>query len=542
MAVDPNIQEKANDIRMKIYGEQVRESLASGLEAMSSDVVEVEGRQDEVESQFQDVIENTTDKDVVSAPEIIAARNGKDNLKDRIDTFENDTTAQLAQKVSKVELDNELEKKVNQTDLETANQNISLLQTNKAEQSYVDNQFSNIADGTPKGVYDTVSALQNAYPNGTTGIYVVALDGKWYYWNGSQWNSGGTYQGVVIADKTIKSDMLKADYNYRGFFFGDNYDANNLLDDGRYYVASSVLNSPKRNYFETENVAVILEVERYNTRIIQKARPINYPNEVYYRYTDSTFAGVKWVWLQRENKQLWGKKVILMGDSLTDKGKQHLTIWEKTGADVDRIAIGGTTMSNHGNSEDYSKLSFYSLAKAISTGDYSEQETAVNNITSTDLSEWLQNFKSINWNEVDYLLVRYGTNDHAMDNPIGEISRDNFDTSTYIGAFNQGVKDILTACPHIRIFVATSLWRYNANIGVGGDSDTTPNNNGDYLVDFVDTLREASGFNHLPFRDYYRQSGINSYTNTHYLSDQTHPNDAGSKLLGEIDSNFIMSE
>lgn len=97
MAVDPIIQQKAEDIRMKIYGEQVRESLASGLEAMSSDVVEVEGRQDEVESQFQDVIENTTDKDVVSAPEIIAARNGEANLKARLDKENQEVTAQLAQ-------------------------------------------------------------------------------------------------------------------------------------------------------------------------------------------------------------------------------------------------------------------------------------------------------------------------------------------------------------------------------------------------------------------------------------------------------------
>ncbi|MFL2124073.1 right-handed parallel beta-helix repeat-containing protein [Marinilactibacillus psychrotolerans] len=111
MAVDPIIQQKADDIRQKIYGEQVRESLASGLEAMSSDVVEVEGRQDEVEGrqdevegrqdeveeQFQNVIENTTDKDVISAPELIAARNGEPNLKARLDKENQEVTAQLAQ-------------------------------------------------------------------------------------------------------------------------------------------------------------------------------------------------------------------------------------------------------------------------------------------------------------------------------------------------------------------------------------------------------------------------------------------------------------
>lgn len=112
MTVDDNIQQKANDIRMKIYGEQVRESLASGLEAMSSDVVENKNRQDEVETQFQDVIENTTGKDVISAPEIIAARNGESNLKARLDKENQEVTAQLAQNTIQVSVEEPADAKV----------------------------------------------------------------------------------------------------------------------------------------------------------------------------------------------------------------------------------------------------------------------------------------------------------------------------------------------------------------------------------------------------------------------------------------------
>lgn len=97
MATDPVIQAKADDIRMKVYGEQVRESLASGLEAMSEVVVENTNRQDTVETQFQQVVENTTGKDVISAPEIIAARNNEANLKARLDKEHQQVTAQLAQ-------------------------------------------------------------------------------------------------------------------------------------------------------------------------------------------------------------------------------------------------------------------------------------------------------------------------------------------------------------------------------------------------------------------------------------------------------------
>lgn len=103
MAIDPIIKKKADDIRNKVYGKEVRESLASGLEEMSSDVVEnegrqsvVEGRQDSVESQWQAVSDEMTDKDVISAPEIIAARNGAANLKTRLDEEHQEVTTQLA--------------------------------------------------------------------------------------------------------------------------------------------------------------------------------------------------------------------------------------------------------------------------------------------------------------------------------------------------------------------------------------------------------------------------------------------------------------
>jgi hypothetical protein len=95
MAVDPNIQQKADYIRTKKKGSEVRESLASGLEAMSEDVVENKNRQNAVEDQFQQVIDETTGKDVISAPEIIAARNNEANLKARLDKEHQQVTAQL---------------------------------------------------------------------------------------------------------------------------------------------------------------------------------------------------------------------------------------------------------------------------------------------------------------------------------------------------------------------------------------------------------------------------------------------------------------
>src|SRR5690606_8444360 len=107
MTINPKIKERAEKIRKEEYGRDVREALASGLEVMSEDVEETKNRQDNVESQFQAVLDETTGKDVISAPEVTAARVGVDgtqysNLKQRLDSEHDKITAQLAQTEHKI--------------------------------------------------------------------------------------------------------------------------------------------------------------------------------------------------------------------------------------------------------------------------------------------------------------------------------------------------------------------------------------------------------------------------------------------------------
>jgi hypothetical protein len=96
----------------------------------------------------------------------------------------------------------------------------------KADKSYVDALAASLASGSPKGVYATLTELQTAFPTGNTNIYVITGDGKWYYWNGSAWTPGGTYQAsgiasggitqIHIADKAIipeKTSFLKKSTN-----------------------------------------------------------------------------------------------------------------------------------------------------------------------------------------------------------------------------------------------------------------------------------------------------------------------------------------
>lgn len=60
----------------------------------------------------------------------------------------------------------------------------------------LDSQIESLANGSPKGVYDTVDDLNLAFSTGDTNVYLVKADGNWYYWNGTAWTAGGVYQST----------------------------------------------------------------------------------------------------------------------------------------------------------------------------------------------------------------------------------------------------------------------------------------------------------------------------------------------------------
>jgi hypothetical protein len=95
------------------------------------------------------------------------------------------------------------------------NDNFSFLDSvlsEKATKGEVDSKIASVASGSPKGTYSTLSALQTSFPSGTTGIYLVTADGKWYYWNGTAWTAGGTYQSTQLADKSVTVEKVDLPY------------------------------------------------------------------------------------------------------------------------------------------------------------------------------------------------------------------------------------------------------------------------------------------------------------------------------------------
>lgn len=57
--------------------------------------------------------------------------------------------------------------------------------------------------------FKTLSGLKETYPNGKPGIFIVASEGNFYYYDNG-WIKGGTYQGTGIAENSISEDKLNA--------------------------------------------------------------------------------------------------------------------------------------------------------------------------------------------------------------------------------------------------------------------------------------------------------------------------------------------
>ena len=113
---------------------------------------------DELYSQLVTVMDEISDKDVISAPEIIGARGGFDKLNDRLNHFE-----------------------------------------------------QTFSDGGPSIFYDTLAELNSAYPNGSTGVALIGETNpaKIYVWDGDVWKSYGDYQGIELKEDSVDTSNLK---------------------------------------------------------------------------------------------------------------------------------------------------------------------------------------------------------------------------------------------------------------------------------------------------------------------------------------------
>ena len=98
----------------------------------------------------------------------------------------------------------------NKNQVDTLNNDLkkSISDSEKSSKSYVDNKVSILSSGAPKAVSQASSMTDKTKNYVYTGTEPGYTPGNWYYWSGSMWISGGTYQAAGIGDKTVTTSKL----------------------------------------------------------------------------------------------------------------------------------------------------------------------------------------------------------------------------------------------------------------------------------------------------------------------------------------------
>lgn len=243
---------------------------------------------------------------------------------------------------------------------------------------------------------------------------------------------------------------------------------------------------------------------------------------------------------------LAGKTVVCFGDSLFGMYRGDTSapayIAQKTGATVYNVGFGGCRMSAHPTSG-YAAFSMWALAKAVAQNSWTDQdEQAVRG--SSYFTEQLALLKSIDFSQVDAIVIHYGTNDFTAGST--GVAIDNAekpqDVNTLCGAMRYSITALLTAYPHLRIFVSVPAFRYwTAEDGTITYSDTYTNGNGNKLTDFVDAIANTAKEYNLPVIDSYYSLGINKINAATFLGDGVHHNETGRKRFGEYIGSCILA-
>lgn len=136
---------------------------------------------------------------------------------------------------------------------------IDQVKADKAALSVLTSKVASLSSGAPKAVSQVSSMTDKTKNYVYTGTESGYTSGNWYYWSGSAWISGGTYQSTGIADKSVTQEKLDYHVNesiklslenggtYQNLLIGTFKDGY-VRPDGTFSTADAKLNYHTYNY------------------------------------------------------------------------------------------------------------------------------------------------------------------------------------------------------------------------------------------------------------------------------------------------------
>ena len=225
--------------------------------------------------------------------------------------------------------------------------------------------------------------------------------------------------------------------------------------------------------------------------------------------------------VMRNKTKSWynGKKFAFLGDSITHLDNYSFLINNFAPDSVSDCGISGTTVCGSGS-------------------DAMWQDVRINSLPL----------------DADIIHVMGGTNDNFQNKPIGEVSLDNCDTNTFVGAYN-----VLLSKIYYRYFKETT-GKYNQTIDYSGVTRINADRYSGYPYiivatpfysiqaqenesKYADAIKEIAKMWHIPCVDHYYLDGINDQNAYRYQDDDVHPNARGRiKMYGTLQGTLMSIE
>ena len=367
-----------------------------------------------------------------------------------------------------------------------------------------------IADAVFMNLFDKATAVDGEYVESTTGAFS---------YSSIYWRSGF----IPVKPNT----EYRASANNRVAF----YDANKVYIEG--YNSQYMYTSPTNAAYivvcntplDSKSTFVLAESENYTG--------------VYYKY------GVRIPWLIEDapKSKYAGKNLVCFGDSITNYGYTD-TINTDTGINAVNVGLSSGRYAYSDDSDQYiNAFAFHNIIYAISTGDWTIPDT-LNGVSGYETQyAHIQDIKNIDFDNVDFASIAYGTNDFSSATPLDNESNP-LDTNTFKGAIRYCLKLLTEKYPHLKIVGVTPCYRFWSENGVILYDSDEHAINGMYLKQYVEAVHDVFTEYHLPVLDNYNNAGINKYNCLQYfsVSDGLHPNANGRAIIGHRIGDKILSE
>lgn len=230
--------------------------------------------------------------------------------------------------------------------------------------------------------------------------------------------------------------------------------------------------------------------------------------------------------------------IVNLGDSIFGNNNSITSISNliayNMGNTVYNCAFGGTRMVARGSTDTgYDKFDFSTLINSIVSGDFSEQENAINSYSLPSLyRDRLNTLKAVDFNKVKIITLNHGTNDYTS----------SITPSSFKEKYKETVGKLQTAFPNINVVLITPTWRCWLNNDGSFKEDGTTRLYSNYtLYDYVDAVKDVSKEMNVSLIDLYN-IGINKYNWSNFFSesDTTHQNENGRRKIADVISRSLI--